>query len=151
LLVAGDANVPAGQITWQADAAPLPQPLAEAEQQLVDQRPVYAAVSASVTEFYQQLQQVHQQAALQQPPPFPAAGLAAVIEDTVLAAGESVTRQPSAQQVVSVHAGQGQVAGTGFSSPQMVEGRLFVYGDGTLGFLFMEPHNFLIDYRRLDV
>jgi hypothetical protein len=114
----------------------------------VDQRPLFAAVSASVTEFYQQLQQVHQQAAQE---PFPAAALAAVIEDTVLAAEEAVTGQPPQQQVVSVHAGQGQVAGTGFSSPQMVEGRLFVYGDGTLGFLFMEPHNFLIDYRRLDV
>lgn len=57
-----------------------------------------------------------------------------------------------ARRVVAVHRGQGQIANRGFKNPSWVDGRLFVYEDGTCGFVYMvRPHVYhLVDLERLD-
>jgi hypothetical protein len=57
-----------------------------------------------------------------------------------------------ARRVVAVHRGQGQIASRGFKNPSWVEGRLWVYADGSCGFVYMvRPHVYhLIDFERLD-
>jgi len=50
------------------------------------------------------------------------------------------------KRVVACHSGRGQVANAGFKNPSWVEGRLFVYEDGSFGFLFTDDVGFLIDY-----
>jgi hypothetical protein len=57
-----------------------------------------------------------------------------------------------ARRVVSIYRGQGRLAGHGFSDPHWVEGRLWVYEDGSCGFVFMaEPMRcYLVDLQRLD-
>lgn len=57
-----------------------------------------------------------------------------------------------ARRVMAVHRGQGQVASRGFKNPSWVEGRLWVYEDGSCGFVFMvRPQVYhLIDLERLD-
>jgi hypothetical protein len=54
------------------------------------------------------------------------------------------------KRVVACHKGRGRVAGTGFADPSWVEGRLFVYADGTCGFLWTDEYGFLIDLERMD-
>jgi hypothetical protein len=44
---AGDLNVPAGEITWRAQAAPLQQPWAAEEQRLLQLRPQLVAAAAA--------------------------------------------------------------------------------------------------------
>jgi hypothetical protein len=44
---AGDLNVPAGEVTWRAQAAPLPQPWEEKEQRLLQLRPPLVAAAAA--------------------------------------------------------------------------------------------------------
>jgi hypothetical protein len=44
---AGDCNVPAGEITWRAQAAPLQQPWAAEEQRLLQLRPQLVAAAAA--------------------------------------------------------------------------------------------------------
>jgi hypothetical protein len=57
-----------------------------------------------------------------------------------------------ARRVVAVHRGQGQIANRGFKNPSWVDGRLFVYEDGTCGFVYMvRQHVYhLVDFERLD-
>lgn len=57
-----------------------------------------------------------------------------------------------ARRVLAVHRGQGQIANRGFKNPSWVEGRLWVYADGSLGFVYMvRPHVYhLVDLERLD-
>jgi hypothetical protein len=57
-----------------------------------------------------------------------------------------------AWQVVACHKGSACVAGPGGSSsqPRMVDGRLWLYNDGDIAFLFLEGLEFLIDLRRID-
>lgn len=52
-----------------------------------------------------------------------------------------------AKRVVAVHAGRGRVAGTGFANPAWLDGRLFVYDDGSCGLIWSD--GFLIDFERL--
>jgi hypothetical protein len=56
------------------------------------------------------------------------------------------------RKVVGIYRGQGRLAGHGFSNPSWVEGRLWVYEDGSCGFVFMaEPLRcYLVDLQRLD-
>lgn len=55
----------------------------------------------------------------------------------------------SGKRVVAIHTGAARVAGVGFSSPAWVEGRLWVYEDGTMGFLWLDDFEFLVDFARL--
>lgn len=198
---AGDANVPAGQLTWQAAAAALPTPWPAEEQAMVDLR---LAMVAATTESAARLAEVEAEeqaagnviAALmqqddpevllppleqeveeeeQQPPQPQGDALAGVHgEDAaqhdagMLAGGiagfamqqarASVARirawaaEMQARRVVAIHKGQGQVANRGFKDPSWVEGRLWVYEDGSCGFVFMvRDHVYhLIDLERLD-
>lgn len=191
---AGDANVPAGQLTWRAAAAALPTPWPAEEQSLVDLR---LAMVAATTESAAHLAEVEaeEQAAgnviaalMQQDDPevlLPqpeqdqqqlqgdaVAGLpgnAAAQHDAGMLAGgiagfamqqarASVARirawaaEMQARRVVAIHKGQGQVASRGFKDPNWVEGRLWVYEDGSCGFVFMvRSHVYhLIDLERLD-
>lgn len=57
-----------------------------------------------------------------------------------------------ARRVVSIYRGQGRLAGNGFSNAHWVEGRLWVYADGSCGFVFVaQPMQcYLVDLQRLD-
>jgi Cyclin D1 binding domain len=52
--------------------------------------------------------------------------------------------------VVSCFKGMGRVAGPGFQDPQWVDGRLWLYEDGDIGFLWLEEYEFLVDLSRID-
>ncbi len=54
-------------------------------------------------------------------------------------------------QVVACHQGSGCVAGQALGKrAQMVDGRLWLYDDGDIAFLFLEGLDYLIDLRRID-
>ena len=57
---------------------------------------------------------------------------------------------PGAPRVVAIHRGQGQVADEGFSRPQWVTGRLWVYEDGSAAFVWLSHFQFMVEYQRLD-
>lgn len=42
------------------------------------------------------------------------------------------------------------VAGQGYSLPLWVEGRLWEYNDGDIGFIWLEDYEFLVDLQRID-
>ncbi|KAG2497386.1 hypothetical protein HYH03_004543 [Edaphochlamys debaryana] len=56
-------------------------------------------------------------------------------------------REPA--RVVAIFKGQGRVAGNGFSNPSWVDGRLWVYDNGGIGFMWCDPFDFLVDLERL--
>lgn len=64
--------------------------------------------------------------------------------------GVATPSRPRSPQVVACYEGKGRVAHEGFQDPEWVEGRLWVYDDGTIGFLWLGQFGFLIDYWRLD-
>ncbi|GIL46117.1 hypothetical protein Vafri_3176 [Volvox africanus] len=57
-------------------------------------------------------------------------------------------RQPT--RVVAVYRGQGRVAGPNFRNPEWIEGRLWVYDNGSVGFLWSGMYNFLVDLNRIN-
>ncbi|GLC34138.1 F-box only protein 31 [Pleodorina starrii] len=56
-------------------------------------------------------------------------------------------RQPS--RVVAVYRGEGRIAGHNFRNPQWIEGRLWVYDNGSIGFLWRGDMNVLMDLDRM--
>ncbi|EFJ53064.1 hypothetical protein VOLCADRAFT_120169 [Volvox carteri f. nagariensis] len=56
-----------------------------------------------------------------------------------------------ASRVVAVYRGEGRVAGTNFRNPAWIDGRLWVYDNGTIGFLWRGDFNFLVDLDRMSV
>lgn len=42
------------------------------------------------------------------------------------------------------------MAGPGYTMPEQVEGRLWLYSDGDIGFIFLNGFDFLIDMCRID-
>lgn len=200
---AGDANVPAGELTWRAAAAPLPTPWPEQEQQMVALRSQMVAVTAESAEHMAEIEAEDEAAgnviaALMQQDDEPvgqhapaqgqqqgfggAAGGAPGAADWgalpgqeagaegagMLAGGiagyamqqaaahiariQAWAADMQARRVVAIHKGEGQIANRGFKDPSWVEGRLWVYEDGTCGFVYMvRPHVYhLIDLERLD-
>ena len=60
-------------------------------------------------------------------------------------------REAHAVQVIACHQGSGCVAGQALGKrAQMVDGRLWLYDDGDIAFLFLEGLDYLIDLRRID-
>ena len=58
---------------------------------------------------------------------------------------------PLLAQVVACHQGSGCVAGQSLGTrARMVDGRLWLYDDGDIAFLFLEGLDYLIDLRRID-
>ncbi|KAI8473524.1 MAG: hypothetical protein J3K34DRAFT_518828 [Monoraphidium minutum] len=80
----------------------------------------------------------------------PAAAAVAAAVAEAAAAAEAAADRRRQKRVVACHKGQGRVAGAGFTNPAWVDGRLFVYDDGTCGFLWTDDYGFLIDLERLD-
>lgn len=52
-------------------------------------------------------------------------------------------------RVVAVHEGSGQVAGPGYHNPEWVDGRLLVFADGSLTFVWGEGLEQVTEMRRL--
>jgi hypothetical protein len=179
--VLGDPNVPAGEVSWVCSAAPLPQPWADEEAAIIARRDWFALMAETAANHWhleeleaeQQQQQQPGEGAVAEggaaaaaggaaaapgdagvaqqhegveaaPAPAPQAAAAALSED----AREARRR---GKRVVACHAGRGRVAEAGFTEPSWVEGRLFVYSDGTCGFLWLDHFGFLIDCERLEV
>lgn len=153
----GDATVPAGERSWTAPASPLPQPWGEREERLILERALYAALSAAAVAHWQAEAEEGEEAAGQQQQQQPADELQqqpqpdnGSASTSAQAQGAGAGRSPAAVKVVATYAGQGRVAEEGFESPAWVEGRLWVYDSGRIGFLWQEQFGFLIDYVRLD-
>jgi hypothetical protein len=55
-------------------------------------------------------------------------------------------------QVVACYKGKGKVSGLDYASPHWVEGRLWLYDDGDMGFLWLDTLNdfLLVDLKRID-
>lgn len=55
-------------------------------------------------------------------------------------------------QVVAVYHGKGRVAGHNFFEPRWVDGRLWQYDDGGIGFVWIDPafQYLLVDLKRID-
>jgi hypothetical protein len=64
--------------------------------------------------------------------------------------GQQQGQPPGTPRVVAIHRGQGQVADEGFSRPQWVTGRLWVYEDGSAAFVWLSHFQFMVEYQRLD-
>uniref|UniRef100_A0A383V8X1 Uncharacterized protein n=1 Tax=Tetradesmus obliquus TaxID=3088 RepID=A0A383V8X1_TETOB len=185
----GDVNVPAGEVTWRAQAAPLQQPWPAEEQAWLQLRPQMVAAAAATAyrlaeseaadeaagdvmaalvqqeqppQHALQLLGQHQQQQQQQGPHpglqqdlqgladgFSALQLQQRRELAGIAAWEAAML---ARRVVSIYRGQGRLAGHGFSNAHWVEGRLWVYADGSCGFVFVaQPMQCcLVDLQRLD-
>lgn len=78
------------------------------------------------------------------------ASRALYLDHAALAVAAVQPQPPAAPpRVVSVHVGMGQVADAGYTDAEWIEGRLFVYEDGTFGFLWLDAVFALIDYVRL--
>ncbi|PNH01513.1 F-box protein [Tetrabaena socialis] len=71
--------------------------------------------------------------------------------DETAAAAAPRPRGPPPTRVVAVFPGQGRVAGTGFSNPTWIEGRLWVYDNGSIGFLWRGEFDFLLDMERMQM
>jgi hypothetical protein len=184
----GDANVPAGQVSWKAAAAPLPQPWPDREQQLVAARDDLVSDAASgammvaLREAAQQpaggvsgmqlsaaaLELLLAQVLDDQPPGVVSAAALAggVVGASDADVATEAVRHTSLQlrhlkawilaravrQVVAVYVGQGRTAQRGFRNAKWVDGRLWVYDDGSCGFVWqLRPGvNHLIDFERMD-
>lgn len=85
------------------------------------------------------------------------AAVAELQEQQLTAAGgiASWSSAMQARKVVGIHQGKGRVADHGFKNPKWINGRLWVYEDGTCGFVFelgsgnLAVHH-LVDLERLD-
>lgn len=53
-------------------------------------------------------------------------------------------------QVVACFKGRGWVTEPGYTLPEQVEGRLWLYSDGGIGFIFLDGFDFLVDLTRMD-
>eukprot|EP00198_Chlamydomonas_reinhardtii_P007876 XP_001697213.1 predicted protein [Chlamydomonas reinhardtii] len=62
--------------------------------------------------------------------------------------GAAATRR-TPLRVVAIYKGQGRVAGAGFSNPAWIDGRLWVYDNGRIGFLWQGDFDFIVDLERL--
>lgn len=171
--VTGDDNMPAGQESWVASASPLPQPWSDFEQMLVINRSVFVDVDALAAGWAApaaaggggQAAGVDIPGGAAVAPALAAAGGAAVEPAPAPAAAPAhgigggqfeFAAHPAAvapdelPSVVAIHQGLGQVALAGHVDAEWVEGRLFVYDNGSLGFLWLDTLHVLIDYRRVD-
>ncbi|CAD7701582.1 unnamed protein product [Ostreobium quekettii] len=52
--------------------------------------------------------------------------------------------------VVNCHGGHGRVAQAGFRNPEWIEGQLWEYSNGNIGFIWEGGHNFLINFVRAE-
>jgi hypothetical protein len=136
--VTGDEGVAAGQRTWWALAAPLPQPLEPGEEALAAELRRAAEDAAA-------------DGALE----------ALFLEDTSSDDGSDAgggaggsrpaPAPPEAErQVVAVHMGAGQVGVGEGQAREWVEGRLWVYADGGLRFWWLEDVQTGVELRRCD-
>jgi len=167
--------VPAGEVSWQADAATLPQPWPESEVQLVDRLPSLSAAALAAVQLWEQVahmvaaaqleqqqmgplvaeqlvQQLEQQ--MQHLPAGPAAAGAGGGDGPSSSSSSSATGARGQPHVAAVHTGVGRVAGDGFQHPEWVPGRLWQLSDGRIAFLWQEAHQeegFLIEYERLQL
>lgn len=130
LQVTGDAFVPSGQVAWRAAAAPLPQPWSDQEQTLIANRGWF---------------QDREDADDSWPTGSSQDSLDGSDTDPAVAAIASAV-----PVVVSAYKGEGRSSDDFFSPPDWVDGRLWVYDDGDIGFVWLQDHDVLIDYQRLD-
>lgn len=125
------ARARAGQTTFWAEAAPIPEPWPAEEVQLVQQRPSFVRDAAGADP---------------EAPDAEAAGAAGG------APGLQAAHAPqgaAARRVVACHRGHGRIADHGFANARWVEGRLWVYDSGAVGLLWLGSVNFLVDLTPL--
>ncbi|CAL8466796.1 g6332 [Coccomyxa elongata] len=62
------------------------------------------------------------------------------------------SEEPPPCNVVAVFAGKGKVAGLNYIEPRWVDGRLWQYDNGGIGFLWIDPvfQHLLVDLKRID-
>ncbi|GFR42588.1 hypothetical protein Agub_g3515 [Astrephomene gubernaculifera] len=72
-----------------------------------------------------------------------------VLGTTGTPAAAAVVQRSPPLRVVAVYKGQGRVAGPGFSKPSWIEGRLWVYDNGSIGFLWRGEFDVLVDLERM--
>lgn len=147
--------MPSGQISWRARAAPLKPPLAAVDATLV------ALQEERWLQQWEWLLDAEDSDGSDgssiagsvplAPPPVGPPGTPARLPRSG-SGGEQPPASTSRAQpprVVAVHEGSGQVAGPGFTSPEFVEGRLLVFADGSLSFVWLEGLGQVTEMRRL--
>lgn len=156
--VTGDECVPAGQCSWRAKAAPLRHPLPPEDAELVAQQEErWLAQWEWLLDAEDSDSDGDGSTRGTAPgaPPSPATAKLPRSRSTGSAAsgGGGDPRPPGSPRgpprVVAVHEGSGQVAGPGFQHPEWVAGRLLVFEDGSLSFVWQEGLNQVTEMRRL--
>ena len=156
--VTGDECVPAGQCSWRAKAAPLRHPLPPEDAELVAQQEErWLAQWEWLLDAEDSDSDGGGSTRGTAPgaPPSPATAKLPRSRSTGSAAsgGGGDPRPPGSPRgpprVVAVHEGSGQVAGPGFQHPEWVAGRLLVFEDGSLSFVWQEGLNQVTEMRRL--
>ncbi len=155
--------MPPGRRTWHALAAPLAEPWSREESDLIDLKDMLASRSS-----------LDSTPDSEEPPPcnvsIPRGPHKSWFAETYLYFNNAVGQVCSGikrlagstgyiperdcvwVQVVAVFAGKGKVAGLNYFEPRWVDGRLWQYDNGGIGFLWIDPvfQHLLVDLKRID-
>lgn len=148
--VVGDECVPSGQCSWRCAAAPMAVPWQAAEQDLVQQQEERWLEEREWWD--DELDAVDEEdgGSSSSNGLSPAAASAEVLGGLAgVASGSGGSRGPP--RVLAIHEGSGQVAGPGFTNPEWISGRLLVFADGALSFVWGEGLNQITEMRRLSM